>query len=156
MNLGDDMSSQPSVPPDRWCFGQFEIDISTGELRKNGLRMRIQEQPLRILRALLEQRGELVTREELRERLWPAATFVNFERSLNAAVAKLGQVLADSAEQPRYVETVARRGYRFVAPVEASLPREGTAGLPMDSISGGTAALFHGASKSSGSGRLPR
>jgi eukaryotic-like serine/threonine-protein kinase len=132
------MSSQPSVPPDRWRFGQFEIDISTGELRKNGLRMHIQEQPLRILGALLERPGELVTREELRERLWPAATFVNFERSLNAAVAKLRQALADSAEQPRYVETVARRGYRFVAPVEASLPLEGTAGLPIDSISGET------------------
>lgn len=130
------MSSKPSVPPDRWRFGQFEIDLSTGELRKNGLRMHIQEQPLRILGALLERAGELVTREELRERLWPSETFVNFERSLNAAVAKLRQVLADSAEQPRYVETVARRGYRFVAPVEASLPLQETAGLPLDSIAG--------------------
>ena len=90
--------------------------------------MHIQEQPLRILGALLERPGELVTREELRERLWPAETFVNFERSLNAAVAKLRQVLADSAEQPRYVETVARRGYRFIAPVEASLPLQRTTG----------------------------
>ena len=132
--LGDDMSSKPSVSPERWRFGQFEIDLSTGELRKNGLRMHIQEQPLRILGALLERAGELVTREELRERLWPSETFVNFERSLNAAVAKLRQVLADSAEQPRYVETVARRGYRFVAPVEASLPPQETAELPLDSI----------------------
>ena len=75
-------------------------------------------------------------REELRERLWPSETFVNFERSLNAAVAKLRQVLADSAEQPRYVETVARRGYRFVAPVEAILELQETAGLPLDSVAG--------------------
>ncbi len=134
VKLGDDMSSKPSARPDRWRFGQFEIDLSTGELRKNGLRMHIQEQPVRILGALLERAGELVTREELRERLWPSDTFVDFERSLNAAVAKLRQVLADSAEQPRYVETVARRGYRFVAPVEASLPPPETAGLHVDSI----------------------
>lgn len=129
------MSSKPPVPPG-WRFGQFEIDLSTGELRKNGLRMHIQDQPLRILGALLERAGELVTREELRERLWPSETFVNFERSLNAAVAKLRQVLADSAEQPRYVETVARRGYRFVAPVEAILELQETAGLPLDSVAG--------------------
>jgi eukaryotic-like serine/threonine-protein kinase len=130
------MSSQSSVPPDRWRFGQFEIDLSTGELRKNGRRMHIQEQPLRILGALLERAGDLVTREELRERLWPSETFVNFDRSLNAAVAKLRQVLADSAEEPRYVETVARRGYRFVAPVEASVPHLETAGPPLDSAAG--------------------
>ena len=114
------MSSKPSVPLERWRFGQFEVDLSTGELRKSGLRIRIQEQPLRILGALLTRPGELVTREDLRERLWPSETFVDFERSLNAAVAKLRQTLTDSAEQPRYVETVARRGYRFIAPVEAT------------------------------------
>src|SRR5689334_23396141 len=122
VGLGDVMSSQPSVRPDRWRFGQFEIDLSTGELRKSGLRMHIQDQPLKILGALLERAGELVTREELRERLWPSETFVNFERSLNAAVAKLRQVLADSAEKPRYIEAMARRGYRIVAPVEATPP----------------------------------
>src|SRR5437764_451291 len=135
VRLGDDMSSKPTVPPG-WRFGQFEIDLSTGELRKNGLRLHIQEQPLRILGALLERAGELVTREELRERLWPSETFVNFERSLNAAVAKLRQVLADSAEQPRYVETVARRGYRFVAPVALSLPPTEIATPPVDSSAG--------------------
>ena len=134
--LGDDMSSKPSVPPDRWGFGQFEIDLSTGELRKNGLRLHIQEQPLRILEALLERPGELVTREELRERVWQSETFVDFERSLNAAVAKLRQVLGDSAEQPRYVATVARRGYRFVAPVEASGRLEEPPGLALDSMAG--------------------
>src|SRR5438105_4608533 len=130
---GDNMSSNPSAPPERWRFGQFEVDLATGELRKNGLRMHIQEQPLRILGALLERAGELVTREELRERLWPSETFVDFERSLNAAVAKLRQVLADSAEQPRYLETVARRGYRFVVPVEASLPPQENVKLHVDS-----------------------
>jgi len=128
----------PKLPArcDRWRFGPFEIDTSTGELRKNGLRIHIQEQPARILGALLERAGELVTREELRDRLWPAETFVDFERSLNAAVAKLRQVLADSAEQPRYVETVARHGYRFVAPVASVPPELEAAGLPSESIAG--------------------
>ena len=91
-------------------FGPFELDPATGELRKNGLRVRLQDQPLRILQALLDTPGELVTREELRDRLWPSDTFVDFERSLNAAVAKLRQSLGDSAEQPVYVETVAPQG----------------------------------------------
>jgi DNA-binding winged helix-turn-helix (wHTH) protein len=102
-------------------FGPFELDPATGELRKNGLRVRLQDQPLRILQALLDTPGELVTREELRDRLWPSDTFVDFERSLNAAVAKLRQSLGDSAEQPVYIETVARKGYRFVAPVTAEV-----------------------------------
>jgi DNA-binding winged helix-turn-helix (wHTH) protein len=138
---GIDMSSKPSSPPG-WRFGQFEVDLSTGELRKNGLRLHIQDQPLRILGALLERAGDLVTREELRERLWPSETFVNFERSLNAAVAKLRQVLADSAEQPRYVETVARRGYRFVAPVEVSLAAREAAELTPDAIAGEPGGSF--------------
>ena len=128
------MTSPASVPPGRWRFGQFELDLATRELRKNGLRIRIQEQQARILEALIERAGELVTREDLRERLWPADTFVDFERSLNAAVAKLRQVLADSAEQPRYVETVARRGYRFVAPVQACAPAQESAEPSSDSI----------------------
>ena len=101
-------------------FGPFELDLATGELRRNGVRVRLQDQPLRILQALLETPGEMLTREQLRERLWPSDTFVDFERSLNAAVAKLRQALGDSAEQPLYVETVARKGYRFVAPVTAT------------------------------------
>ena len=103
-------------------FGPFELDLATGELRKSGARVRLQDQPLRILQALLETPGEMVTREQLRDRLWPSDTFVDFERSLNAAVAKLRQALGDSAEQPLYVETVARKGYRFVAPVTATEP----------------------------------
>ena len=98
-------------------FGVFELDTQKAELRKHGHRLRIQEQPLRVLTALLEHPGDIVTRAEMAARLWPADTFVDFERSLNAAVNRLRQVLDDSAEAPRYVETVARRGYRFIGPV---------------------------------------
>ena len=108
-------------------FGVFDVDFTTAQLRKSGVRVRIQEQPLRILRALLERRGELVTRQELRDRLWPSDTFVDFERSLNAAVGKLRQSLNDSADRPLYVETVARKGYRFIAPVTESNPEPLTA-----------------------------
>src|SRR5882762_1123027 len=99
-------------------FGAFEVDIGAGELRKHGSRLRLQEQPFLVLTALLEQPGEVVTREDLVRRLWPDGTFVDFDRGLNAAVTRLRQVLGDSAENPRYVETVARRGYRFLADVE--------------------------------------
>src|SRR6476646_9887404 len=102
-------------------FGPFEVDFSTSELRRSGSRVRIQEQQLRLLGVLLEQPGDLIARERLRDRLWPSDTFVDFERSLNAAVAKLRQSLGDSAEQPVFVETVARKGYRFVAPVIAEV-----------------------------------
>src|SRR4051812_27277628 len=98
-------------------FGSFDVDFETSELRKSGARIRIQDQQLRILRCLVESRGEVVTREALRQRLWPADTFVDFDRSLNVAVAKLRQALLDSADNPRYIETVARKGYRFIAPV---------------------------------------
>ena len=100
-------------------FGVFEVDIGARELRKQGLRLRLQEQPFQVLTALVERAGEVVTREELVRRLWPDSTFVDFDRGLNAAVPRLRQVLSDSAESPRYVETVARRGYRLIAPVHA-------------------------------------
>jgi len=99
-------------------FGPFEADLEAGELRKNGLRLRIQEQPFQVLTALMERPGEIVTRDELVTRLWPQGTFVDFDRGLNAAIARLRQVLNDSAENPRYLETVARKGYRFLASVE--------------------------------------
>ncbi len=99
-------------------FGVFEVDRGSGELRKRGVRIRLQEQPLKILMLLLDRPGEIVTREQLRQILWPEGTFVDFEHSLNAAVAKLRQSLGDSAENPRFVETISRRGYRFIAPVE--------------------------------------
>ncbi|MEP7362288.1 MAG: winged helix-turn-helix domain-containing protein [Acidobacteriota bacterium] len=99
-------------------FGAFEVHRESGELRKRGLRIKVQEQPFRILVVLLERRGEIVTREELQQTLWPEGTFVDFEHSLNAAIGKLRQALSDSAGTPRFVETVARRGYRFSGPVE--------------------------------------
>ena len=99
------------------CFGSFEVDLASGELRRQGLKIGLQDQPFRLLALLLERAGEVVTREELRDKLWPADTFVDFDHSLNTAVRKLREALGDSAETPRYVETLARRGYRFVAPV---------------------------------------
>lgn len=98
-------------------FGLFEADLASGELRKNGTRVRLQEQPFQVLLALVERPGEMVTREDLRQRLWPSDTFVDFDHSLNTAVNKLREALGDVASNPRFVETVARRGYRFIAPV---------------------------------------
>ena len=103
-------------------FGVFEVDQRAGELRRNGARVKLQEQPFQILALLLERPGEVVTREELQSRLWPADTFVDFDHSLNAAVRRLRDALGDSAENPRFVETVARRGYRFLAPVNGTAP----------------------------------
>jgi cholera toxin transcriptional activator len=97
-------------------FGVFELDLAAGELRKNGVKLRLQEQPLQVLALLLERAGDVVTREELRNKLWPSDTFVDFDHSLNTAVNKLREVLGDSASNPRFVETLARRGYRFIAP----------------------------------------
>jgi eukaryotic-like serine/threonine-protein kinase len=99
-------------------FGVFEVDLRAAELRKRGVRIKLQEQPFQILSLLLEHPGEVVTREELREKLWPAHTFVDFDRSLNKAMTKLRSALADSAESPRYVETIPRHGYRFLATVQ--------------------------------------
>jgi len=100
-------------------FGAFEADPATGELRKSGVRIRLQEQPFQVLLMLLERPGELVSREELRQRLWPADTFVDFDHSLNTVVNKLREALGDSATHPRFIETLARRGYRFLAPVQS-------------------------------------
>ena len=100
-------------------FGVFELNFAAGELRKNGAKLRLQEQPFRVLVLLLERTGDVVTREEIRQKLWPADTFVDFDHSLNTAVNKLREVLGDSASSPRYIETLARRGYRFIAPVQS-------------------------------------
>ena len=103
-------------------FSVFELDLKAGELRRNGSRVRLQEQPLQILVSLLERPGEVVGRDELRKKLWAADTFVDFDHSLNAAIRRLRDALGDSADTPRFVETVARRGYRFIAPLSQPLP----------------------------------
>lgn len=99
-------------------FGVFEVDLRSGELRKHGIRIKLQDQPFKILAALLEKPGDVVTREELKQRIWGNDTFVDFDHGLSAAVNRLREALGDSVEKPRYVETMARRGYRFIAPVE--------------------------------------
>jgi DNA-binding winged helix-turn-helix (wHTH) protein len=99
-------------------FGVFEFDPQCGELTKHGVRLKMQTQPIHILRSLLEQAGQIVPREELQRRLWPDGTFVEYEQSLNKAVNKLREALGDSSAHPVYIETLPRRGYRFLAPVE--------------------------------------
>ncbi len=117
-------------------FGAFEADLSAGELRKSGRRIRLQEQPFQILALLLERPGEVITREEVRQKLWAADTFVDFDHSLNTAIKKVREALGDSASSPRFVETIARRGYRFLAPVEwadaSPKPADGPPGKPTD------------------------
>lgn len=109
---------QPHRSPRNVRFGVFEADMKAGELRKHGLRLKLSEQPFQILTMLLARPGEIVSREELRERLWPSDTFVDFDHGLNNAVMRLREVLGDSSDHPRFIETLPRRGYRFVAPVE--------------------------------------
>lgn len=125
--------------PDRLIrFGVFEFDRHSGDLRKDGVaRPRLQGQPLDVLLQLLERPGEIVTRDELRQRLWPADTFVDFDHSLNTAVNKLREALEDSASNPRFVQTLARRGYRFIAPVDS---RQVAFGSDAPEVSDGFAA----------------
>src|SRR5574339_338332 len=106
----------------RVSFGVFDIDLQTGELRKQGLRVRLQRQPFEVLALLIDRAGDVVTREELQQKLWPANTFVDFDHGLNKAINKIRLALGDSADAPRFVETVARRGYRFLADVRVSPP----------------------------------
>src|SRR5688572_6646516 len=114
----------PSLPKGLVRFGLFELDLRAGELRKAGLKIRLQEQPLQVLAMLLERPGEVVTREDLQQRLWAGDTFVDFENSLNKDINKIREALGDSAENPRFVETIPRRGYRFIAPVGSRLGSE--------------------------------
>src|SRR6202795_2983637 len=110
------MEQAPSLPMLK--FGPYLVDLTAGEVRKNGSRIRLKEKPLRVLGLLAERQGPVVTREELKKHLWPEDTFVDFETGLNTAVSKLRDALSDSAEAPRYIETIPRRGYRFISPVE--------------------------------------
>src|SRR4026207_903078 len=111
-------SVEPAVPSPRlFRFETFEVDFRAGELRKAGVRLKLPGQPFQVLAILLESPGEVVTREELQKRLWPD-TFVDVDHNLNTAINKIREVLGDSAENPRFVETLARRGYRFIAPLQ--------------------------------------
>src|ERR1700730_7248664 len=114
---------QPSAPISKIAqFGVFELDLLGGELRKQGVRVKLQEQPLKVLQLLLETPGHIVNREQLRTRIWPADTYVEFDQGLYSAIARLRDALGDSSESPRFIETVARRGYRFIAPVTIANP----------------------------------
>src|SRR3954469_1887472 len=119
--MGPNARGSPAFSPAPLLyFGPFELDRRAGELRKHRIRIRLQEQPLQILLMLLERPGEAVLREEIRFRLWPNNTMVEFDHSINAAIKRLRDALCESAEEPRYVETLARRGYRFIGQLEAA------------------------------------
>src|SRR4051812_24288880 len=105
-------------------FGIFEVELQAGELRRHGFKVKVQEQPFQVLVMLLERPGELVTRDELKRSLWPADTFVDFESGLNRAINKLREALGDDADSPRFIQTLPRRGYRFVAPVQTAGKRD--------------------------------
>src|SRR5581483_2729295 len=124
--MGDDLRSKVTYATLRLMptqdavilrFGSFEINLQTKELRKNGMRLRLSGQPFQVLAVLIEHAGEVVTREELHSKLWKTDTFVDFDHGLNNAIARIREVLDDSSGTPRYVETIPRRGYRFIAPV---------------------------------------
>ena len=117
-------ASMPAPPNHRKTarFGVFELDLAAGELRKRGRKVRLQEQPFQVLASLIQKAGEVVSREELRQTLWPSDTFVDFDHSLNTAINKVREALGDSATSPHYIETLARRGYRFIAAVETGAP----------------------------------
>src|SRR5947208_16606429 len=105
-------------------FGAFDVDLVAGELFKQGIKIRLQQQPFRVLALLLERPGEVVTREDLRQAIWPAGTFVEFDVGVDAAIHKLRTALGDAAEHPRLVETLPRRGYRFIAAVDGAVASE--------------------------------
>src|ERR1700690_3532279 len=108
----------------RYRFGAFEADAATGELRRQGLRIKLNAQPFQVLLMLLERRGELITREEISRELWPDGTFVDYKHGVNSAINRIREALGDTAGNPRFIETLARRGYRFVAPVEQIIRNE--------------------------------
>ena len=119
-------------------FGPFELDLRRGELRKEGRRIRLQEQPFQILRMVLESPGEVVSREEIRKRLWPDETIVEFDHGINAAIRRLRDALRDSADNPRYIKTLARRGYRFIGQVKLAAASPAIAATPSIATLGST------------------
>jgi len=147
---------EPSAPKfQRIAFDRFEVDLRSGELRKHGRRVRLQGQPFQLLALLLEHHGDVVTREEVCRKLWQTDTFVDFDHSLGTAINKIREALGDSAEHPRFVETMPRRGYRFIgkidrsepqAPVQAPTPSSGSSGKYRPRliflVSGGLLAAF--------------
>src|SRR6266571_2219210 len=118
------------IPSDRVRFATFEVDLHSGELHKQGIKIKLHDQPFQVLAMLLEHPGELVTREQLHQRLWPSDTFVDFDVGLNSAIKRLRDALGDSPESPRYIETLPRRGYRFIACVEDAIPAIAPGPLP--------------------------
>src|ERR1700690_3092601 len=119
------MATQPRVST-RLRFDGFELDLRAGELRRHGVRLRLRGQPLHVLEILLERAGDVVTREELQSRIWVADTFVDFDHSLHNAIARIREVLGDSADNPRYIETLPRRGYRYIERVDEVKPEAST------------------------------
>src|SRR5437763_15434664 len=116
--MGTGIPMRPSASRQVALFGPFELDLKAGELHRDGHAHRLQEQPFLVLKMLMERPGDVVTREEMRRTLWPNDTVVEFDQSINAAIKKLRVALDDSADNPQYVETVARRGYRLIVPVD--------------------------------------
>ncbi len=112
-------TNPPANGVQRYRFGIYEADVRAGELTRDGIKVKLQEQPFQVLLMLIERAGDVVSREELQQRLWPADTFVDFDHSLNTAINKLREALRDTADNPRFIETKPRRGYRFIAPVQA-------------------------------------
>lgn len=122
-------------------FDAYEVDLRAGVLRKGSVKIKLQEQPFQILEMLVKQPGEVVTREELRKRLWPADTFVDFDHSLNTAIKKLRQALGDDADNPRLIETLPRRGYRFIGTVEEGGAMSPQAKAPVSDLTGQVSIL---------------
>ena len=122
-------------------FGLFEANVVSGTLNRSGVRVKLHDQPFRVLIVLLERAGEIVTREELRQKLWPDGTYVDFDGSLNAVLKKLRAAIDDDSDNPRFIETVPRRGYRFIAPVSFEPnPSSGIAAVPEKALQGSQAA----------------
>ena len=121
-NIEGPLSRMLSNSQETYRFGQFELSVDAAELVRNGRRLKLQPQPFRLLTLLTRRAGTLVGRDEIRSELWPDGTFVDFDQSVNFAIKQIRDVLGDSAERPLYIETVPRRGYRFIAPVESGAP----------------------------------